>query len=325
MQSPQSDSNAIEAPNLIPVTRKTLRRRSHSGSNLMLLCAVGTMIVGFMGISIYSGLQTFMESDLQRLSMNAALVGASRYYKSDAATAPAPDSGGAITAATQTFNTLVANSSLKGFNPSLVSVTNNDSTDSVTVTSKASMDTGFLAPIGIKKFEVNATSTARALKYQPTNFTGPVKITPDGTTVDTYSQTLTLAFPLTDGPGNDLYVEQDSANQQGYVIEACNDTDCYDVTSAASPVGTSQLLTVNGVQVLYGTAMIDIGKAGVRKASKLRFTHANNFDSYNLGVLNPAPTAPNPLVIRKVMLFGYAGTCVSPTSCGVPAGFDVVF
>jgi len=314
-------------PHRIPHIKQTLRRRSNPGANLMLLCAVALMIVGFLGISIYSGLQNFMESDLQRISMNAAMVGASRYYKSatGSATAPTPDSGGAISAATQTFNTLTSNSSINGFSPSLTSVTNNDTTDTITVAAKASLDTGFLSPIGISTIEVNATSTARALKYQPTNFTGPVKITPDGASVDTYSETMTLAFPLVDGPGNDLYVEQDFANQQGYVVEACNDTDCYDVTSAATPVGSSQLKAVNGVQALYGTAMIDIGKAGVRKASKLRFTHSNNFDTYNQGALGPVPTAPNPLIIQRVMLFGYAASCVSATNCGVPAGFDPVF
>jgi hypothetical protein len=312
---------------VIPTLRKTKRRCSAPGVNLMLLCVVGLLIIGFLGVSIYSGLQAFMESDLQRISMNAAMVGASQYYSSPSgsATAPTPDSANAIATATQTFNALASNSSLNGFSPTIVSVTNNDSNDSITVASKAVIPTGFMSPIGISEIEVNATSTARALKYEPTVFVGPIKILPDGTTLDSYSQTVTLAFPLVDGPGNDLYVEQDSVDQQGYIIEACNDSECYDVTSAATPVGTSQLLTVNGTQVICGTAMIDIGKVGVRKASKIRFTHNNQFDSYNKGALNPAPTVPTPLVIKRLMLFGYAGTCVDSTNCGVPAGFVPVF
>lgn len=312
---------------MIPIAKQTQRRLSSPGSNLMMLCAVGVLIVGFLGISVYSGLQAFMESDLQRVSMNAALIGASQYYKSPtgSATAPTPDVGGATAAATAAFNQLTSSSSINGFSPSIVSVTNNDSNDSITVAAKASIDTGFMTPIGISKIEVNATSTARALKYEPTNFIGPVTINPDGSTLSTYSQTVTLAFPLVDGPGNDLYVEQISTDQQGYVVEACNDTNCYDVTSAATPVGTSQLLSVNGVKALYGTALIDIGAAGVHKATKLRFTHSNNFDSYSAGTKNPTATAPNPLVIQRIMLFGYAGTCVSSSNCGVPAGFDPVF
>jgi hypothetical protein len=304
-----------------------MNRKRHSGSNLMMLCAVGLLIVGFLGISIYTGLQGFVESDLQRVSMNAALVGASAYYTSPSgsATAPVANAANATSVATTAFNQLVANSSLNGFNPTLVSVTSNDTTDSVTVTAKAKMETNILGTIGIKSIEVNAVSTARALKYEPTGFTGPISILPDGTTLASYSNTLSLVFPLIDGPGNDLYLEQNYADQQGYVIEACNDTDCYDVTSAATPVGTGHTATVNGSLVVYGSAMVDIGKIGVRKASKLRFTHSNQFTPYNKGALNAAPTAPDPLVIRRVMIFGYAGTCVSATNCGVPAGFSPVF
>lgn len=312
---------------MIPSLNKPKRHLSAPGVNLMLLCVVGALIVGFLGISIYSGLQAFLESDLQRISMNAAMVGASQYYRSPSgsATTPAPDSANAIATATQTFNALASNSSLNGFSPTIVSVTNNDSNDSITVASKATIPTGFMAPIGISQIEVNATSTARALMYEPTIFVGPIKILPDGVTLASYSQTVTLAFPLVDGPGNDLYVEGNEADQQGYVIEACNDAECYDVTRAATPVGTSKLATVNGVQVLYGTAMIDIGKVGVRKASKIRFTHDNQFDSYNKGVLNPVAAAPDPLVIQRMMLFGYASSCVDSATCGVPAGFVPVF
>lgn len=311
----------------MPILKHPVQRKRSAGSNLMMLCAVAVVIVGFMGISIYTGLQAFMESDLQRISMNAALVGAAAYYKSPSgsATAPTPDTGGANAAATAAFNQLVANSSLKGFNTKFISVTNNDGNDSVTVTAQSSIGASFLAPMGIKTIEVNAVSTARALKYEPTAFTGPISILPDGATLPSYSQTLTLAFPLVDGPGNDLYLEQDFALQQGYIVEACSNTECYDITKAATPVGTSHLATVNGEQVIYGTAMIDIGKAGVHKATKLRFTHCNLFDSYNKGVLNPKAAAPTPLEIKRVMLFGYAGTCVSATNCGIPAGFTPVF
>jgi hypothetical protein len=304
------------------------RHKSSPGANLMLLCAVAVVIVGFLGISIYTGLQTFLEGDLQRASMNAALVGAAAYYNSPSgsATAPVPDAGGASALATTTFNTLVSSSTLNGFNTQLISATSNDSNDSITVTAKSTVGTGFLAPIGIKSIEVNAVSTARALKYEPTAFTGPIKITPDGVTPASYSETLTLAFPLVDGPGNDMYLEQNFIDQQGYIVEACNSIECYDVTKGATPVGTSHLDTVNGQQVIYGTAMVDIGRVGVRKATKLRITHCNLFNAFNKGVLKPKAIAlPDPLIIQRVMIFGYAGTCVSATSCGIPAGFTPVF
>ena len=311
----------------MPNPKRPNRHQSSIGSNLMLLCAVAVLIGGFLGISIYTGLQAFLESDLQRASMNAAMVGASAYYKSPSgsATAPTPDSAGATAKATTTFNQLASNSSLNGFSPTLVNVTSADNNDSVTVEAKASVGTAFLAPIGIKSLEVDATATARALKYEPTAFTGPIKILPDGVAPASYSETLSLAFPVVNGAGNDIYIEQNFADQQGYIVEACNDTECLNITPGATAVGTGHIATVNGEKVIYGTALIDMEKAGVGKATKLRFTHDNLFDSFNKGVLNPKATAPDPLIIQRVMIFGYAGACVSSTSCGVPAGFSPMF
>lgn len=299
-------------------------RRKHRGANLAILCAMAVMIIGFMGISIYTGLQAFIEGDLQRASMNAAMAGAAAYYgKTDGSGKPTPDSGGAQGIATSTFNAIASNSSLGGFNAT-ATASSNDNNDSITITAKAGIATPLLAPLGINTIETNAKSTARALKYEPTQFTGTLRIQPVDGNIGSYSRVIQLAFPLVDGPGTDIYVEQDAAMQQGYVLEACNNTECYNLTPGATKVGSSQILTVNGMPVVYGTATFDMAKAGVRKASKLRITHANQFDYYNAGA-GPTPTpAGTPLSIRRIFLFGYAGACVSDQNCPVPAGFSPV-
>lgn len=299
-------------------------RRKQRGANLAILCAVAVMIIGFMGISIYTGLHAFIEGDLQRASMNAAMAGAAAYYgKTDGSGKPTPDSGGAQGIATSTFNAIVSNSSLGGFSAT-ATASSNDTNDSITITAKAGIPTPLLTPLGISSIESNAKSTARALRYDLTQFTGPLKIQPVDGNIGSYSKVVQLTFPLVDGPGTDIYVEQDAAMQQGYVLEACNNTECYNLTPGATKVGSSQVLTVNGMPVVYGTATFDLGKAGVRKASKLRITHCNQFDFFNAGA-GPTPTPTGtPLTIRRIYLFGYAGTCVDDKTCPIPAGFSPV-
>lgn len=303
-----------------------VRRRRQPGANLAILCAVGALIIGFMGLGIYGGLQTYLETDLERSAMNAAMAGAAAYYaRVGAAGKPSPDPDLARGVATATFGNIVNNSSLQGFGAALSQVTNNDVNDSVTVVSTVGVDLPFLAPVGVRRLETTATATARALRYEPTSFTGPIRILPVAGNLASYSQKIRLAFPLVDGPGNDLYVEQDATRQQAYLVEACNDTECYSLTPGATPVGSSRLVALPGGELgIVGTAVIDLARAGVRKAGVLRFVHGNDFNSYNAGVLNPPPAGSTPLEIRRVMLFGYAGACVDAATCPIPAGFSPV-
>ncbi len=330
-----------------------LRRRA-KGANLALFCGVALLLIGFMGICIYTGLQAFVEGDLQRVTMNSALAGASRYYSQVGTYGkPMPSPGDATAYAQETFNQIIANSSLKGFEAKVTGVSTSDASDSVTVTSSAVVNSSLLSAVGIQDIKFNATATARAVKYEPTRFTGPIEILPDGQNINTYTKTLILSFPLLDGEGTDLYVEQPAEAQQGYVVEACNATSCYNIVEAATPVGTSQVLSAtNGERLIYGTATFDLRKVGVNKVTQLRFTHGNDFEGgyYNAGVemdyttnqpaaatADPAPATPPadpsaapaepvaaealPLTIQKVMVFGHASTCSAPTQCSIPAGF----
>lgn len=309
-----------------PQSRHVHRGKSR-GANLALLLAVGIMILGFMGISIYTGFQAYLQGELQKAVSTAAQVGASSYYSGTGPYGkPAPNPTNAITVAKQAFNTSISNSSaaMGAFGFQATSVTSNDSNDSITVVGQGTIPTAFLRPVGIQNIELNATATARALRYDPTRFTGPITILPTSTDIGSYSRIVNLSFPLVDSPGPDLYVEQVDTFRQGYIVEACNDRDCYDLTPGATPVGTSKIQAVNGTNAIIGTAMIDIAKAGVRKASKLRITHGNDFTFYSNDGTTASFTTPTPLIINRIMLFGYAGNCVNSDLCPVPAGFAPV-
>lgn len=308
-------------------TLHKFNRKSSKGSNLAILVAVGIMLIGFLGISLYSGAQSFIQDELQRATTSAAMAGASAYYGAvGPGGVPAPNPSLAKNTATSAFNAAVANGSLGGFSPKIVNVSNDDSNDSITIDTKATLPTPFLTPIGIKSIDAAGKATARALKYEPTQFTGPLAITPNAAQIGSYQGVIDLAFPLVDGPGNDLYLEQDATlPRQPYVVEACNNVQCYNITSAATPVGTSKVTTnAFGTLVIYGTAIIDLQKAGVHKANKIRITHSNVFEAEDAtGVIAPLAAA-TPLTIQRVMLFGYAGLCSAPQSCGIPAGFEPV-
>lgn len=305
-----------------------IRRKRHKGANLAILCGVALLMLGFMGICIYTGLQAFMEGDLQRTAMNSAMAGASRLYSGVGASGkPTLNAGNATGYARSTFEGIVGNGSLGGFGATIVNVTANNANDSITVEARARVNSVLLSPIGIKEIEVNSTATARAVKYEPTAFTGPIEIEPDGTTLASYSRILELAFPLTDGEGTDLYVEQPAEAQQGYVVEACNQETCYNLVDAATPVGTSQILAgPGGERLIYGTATFDLSKVGVNKATRLRFTHGGNFEEpyYNAGAETEYDETELPLTIRRVMIFNHSSACVEASNCPIPAGFAPV-
>lgn len=306
-----------------PTTHPPRRYRARSrGANLALLAGLGAMIIGLMGVSIYTGLQAFFQNELQRITNNAAMSGAAAYYSATGPSGkPTPNPAQARQIASSAFSTAVAEGSLRGFNPQIVNLSSNDATDSITMTSEGTFQTPFLSVVGIDAVRVQSTATARALKYEPTQFTGELEILPDISRPASYNQVIDLTFPLIDNPGTDLYIEQPADDQRGYVVEACNNRECYDLMAGAQPVGTSQIRPVGGTPVLYGTATFDLARARVHKANKLRFTHANVYDSYNRGVLQPPALLPSPTRISRVMIFGYAGMCAGPQSCPIPAGF----
>lgn len=299
---------------------KTHPRKKYPGANLAVLAGVSVMIVALMGVSLYLGLQAYVQNEIQKATTTAAMVGASVYYGGgDATGRPIPNAAQAKQVAQDTFSNIIAQSrALTGFNAKLTEVTSNDANDSITLTATAVMPTAFLAPVGITQMEVTAHGTARALRYEPTQFVGPISMMPDGT-MGSMQRTVELAFPLVDGPGNDIYLEQ--AMQGAYAVEACNKVECYDLVDGATPIGSGQIINYQGEKLIVGSAFIDLEKAKVRKASKLRFTHGNRFDVYFAGQGQSLPLNPTPVTISRVFIFGYSGACPDKDNCPVPAGF----
>lgn len=304
---------------------KINHRKAVPGANLAVFGGVAFLLIALLGISIYVGLQAFVQSEIQKAAGTAAMAGAAAYYSGNPGGRPAPNAARAMDIARDTFNAIVSNSSaLKGLGVELVSVTNNDNNDSITVTARGSFGTALLAPVGIRRIDVTASGTARAVKYAAAGIgssVGPISILPDGTG-RSMQQTLELAFPLVDNLGTDLYVEQ--VQQVEYVVEACNSQNCYDLVPAAQSVGTGRVkksATGDGTDVIVGSATFDLAKTGVRKASKLRFTHGNNFASGFGGQQGSLQTYPTPLMLTAVQIFGYASACPSSNNCPVPAGF----
>jgi hypothetical protein len=80
-----------------------------------------------------------------------------------------------------------------------------------------------------------------------------------------------------------------------------------------------------GADLIVGDAWIDLEKAKVRKATKLRFTHgqiyANNYGGGGSTYLQMWET---PLNIQPVVIYGYSGMCPNANNCPVPAGFRAV-
>ncbi len=276
-------------------------------------------LIGFAGVAIFTGLQAYFMGELQKTATTAAMAGAAAYYSEVGGDGrPAPNPGKATQYATEAFNNIKnASGALTNYKTELVSVSTNDSTDSVTVNLTGEVPTPFLALVGLSSIKMSASGTAAAMKHVPTNFTGPIVITPP-TTMDT---TLELVFPLVDGPGTDLYVEQ--IQQRGYTVLACNDSECYDLIKGATPFGDSRIVNRNGVEYIYGTAFIDLEKAGVRKASKLKFVDDGVYNAL-IGGDQYIDTQPVPTIISRVMLFGFAGACPKADYCSPPHGFERV-
>lgn len=309
------------------MTHEIQKRKRARGANLALFAATAVMLLAMLGIGIYMGLQGLLQNEIKKAASTAALAGAAVYYSASENGLPRPDPAKAKATATSVFNAVVANSgALKGLGVQLESVTNNDKNDSITVKAHGTFGTALLAPVGIKKIDMSTSSTARAIKQIAAGVgsrIGPITLIPDGT-LASMQQTLELAFPLVDNPGIDLYIEQ--YQQVPYVVEACNSQECYDLTSAVTLVGSGKIVKnmQDGTDMIQGTCSIDLEKAKVRKASKLRFTHGNTFSSAYSGGDKVLSTYPTSVLLPAVYLLGFSSVCPNEDNCPVPAGFAPV-
>ncbi|MBY0402621.1 MAG: Tad domain-containing protein, partial [Cyanobacteria bacterium] len=147
---------------------------SRSGSSLVFTIAFIVVLLGFLGLAIYTGLNSFTQSELQNAASTSALVGASSMYDGTVTDpnnlVPIKDAGRAKAAAQAVFDRIKSNSPiLNRFTATLdpdpgTGITTRDSDDSVQVNAKASIPTPFLSLIGVDTFQVTASARARYVK-----------------------------------------------------------------------------------------------------------------------------------------------------------------
>lgn len=295
------------------MTSKSLYRRER-GSILIMTVILITILIGFMGISIYLGIQSYAQSELQKAATSAAMVGAASMYSSTGTAAPAKDVNAAITAANTTFNA-IRNSSpaLSAFyqTHSVVPGVN----DTISVSATGQVDASFLSMVGINIIEVQADATARAVQYLIADPTRPIYILPQAGNPSSYFTTTDKTFPIIDRQGNDIYIQQSVVSP--FSLEACSANSCYNLAPGATAATGG---TING-QWLSGNLLVDLNAAGVSKASMLKISDDGNYTSTINGAtyLNTKPPGTR---IDRISVFGYSSLCPNPTTCPVPAGFS---
>ncbi len=298
--------------------------RACRGATLLVLVAAIIVLVGFMGVGIYAGLQAFLHNELQKSASAAAMVAASAYYTLDENGQAVPQPTLAEQVARNTFQGATQVSSLSGFSPSIERI--DVQGGKVTVDVAGSLGTPLLAPVGLDRVRMSSKAITIPLKYEPLPENRSLFILPESADVGSYNRILKLKFPIVDKPGRDFYIEQDPMDQQGYVVESCTGDECYDLGAAATPVGTGRIEQQGGAYVIYGSAVFDLTPLKITKASQLRITHGNNFAYYyQNGVQTPFPAGvEKPLEIRRISIYGYSGACPESGPCAAPFGFSTI-
>jgi hypothetical protein len=299
------------------------------------------VLLGFLGMAIYTGLNAYVQSELQSAASTASMVGASAYYDGPITgtpeTFPATDNPDrARQAATQVFNMIVSNSPVlrnmrAQLEPGANGVVTNNGDDSVQVNAQATIPTPFLSLLGVESFQVTANGRAGYVKrvYQGPGKNGNVYPATPG--LKTF--TINLSHPLTDGPGPDLKITHRN-RPRGYMVEACSGSGgsltCYDITDAATVLRFGidgaeirrTFPTANPTapvqrRVVYGTVLIDLANApgDVRKATAIRLIDDGIPDHFEGGV-HKVEVAPGlPLSeFEGIEVFHHATTCAANTT-----------
>ena len=295
-------------------------RKCSSGANLAFFAVVSVAVIGLAAVGIYTGVQAYFQSEIQKTASTAAMAGAAAYYthQSAASGQPQADPAFAASEAQKVFNDVKnASPAMQSYNVSL-SGAPSAADDVVTVRVSGTFPTPIMAIVGIDTVKVDGDARALAIKHVPTNITGPISLAP----VASSAQNIRLNFPVVDGPagnGTEIYVRQ--SVKRGYSIEACNSSACYDITATAKLAGSSKR-TPNG-KVIYGSCYINLQDANVPKATHIRFADDGVYDVY-YGSRHFLDTQKFPAIIDRVEIYGYASACPMIGPCPVPAGFERV-
>lgn len=307
-------------------------KKSFSGSSLIFTVAFIVVLLGFLGLAVYTGLNAYVQNELQNAASSSALVAASSMYDGSTDGVPVRSENFSTIAAQKTFQRILDNSpvlnKLQGqLEPDATSaITIKPLDDSVTVNAKAVIPTPFLALLGVETFQVNASGKARYVKLL---FTDQAVIGNIPTNNGLVERKIDLKQPLIDGPGPDIRITNTPGGKlHGYIVEACAGNSCYDVGRAAKLVTPTNGYTILRLyknsqprMVIYGDSVIDLGATApgftkVGKASTIKIIDDGIPDYYEGGqhLLEMAPTAQN---FSRIELYHYAASC-SPTGSRCP-------
>jgi hypothetical protein len=300
---------------------KPLRNTNNAKPGLVLgfLVVAGAVMLAFLGFSLYGGLSVLVQSELQKATSTASLVGASALFDGDTQLNPAYSPERAIIAAQNTFNRAIQNSPLLQKYGAQIQTGPTVTQTQITLRTQANIPMPLLQPIGIPNLQVTADGRAQ---YAQQVYANPFTLTPLQP-----AMTLALNQPLVDGPGPDVSISFGEP-YQGVTIEACSGAnDCYDITPAAHVGNTGQVVdrTVNGrnQRFLYGNATFDLSAltpgSAVRKASFIKLTDDGIPDSWQGGVRSVLTTPLPPVTVTQLEVFHHSVKC--QMTCPMPPGF----
>ncbi len=312
-------------------------RARERGTALAIIVTMLTALLGFLGIAIYTGLNAYLQNELQNAVSSSAGAGAAAFFDTfDANGVPQVSSAEAQLSAQTTFdNIIAANPAMTSFGVAMTGApTLNVARQTVTVEATATVPTPFLALVGISDYTVDATSTARyaRMNVDTTNFTINTKTGP-------YYRILNVDPPLVDGPGPDMFVSSAATGggYHGIIVELCSAGKCYDVGRAALPQSADAIVSDRDYpgfgtrRVLYGDFYIDLGGTGlgynqhVKKGAAIRIVDDGVQDYIVVGSggsqrgieLDPQPTE-----VAAMRMFHYSVFCADQNLCSLPTGFE---
>lgn len=317
---------------------RTNRLKPQRGSVLIFTVAFIVVLLGFLGMAVYTGMNAYVQNELQNAASTSAMVGASSYYDGDFGTIsinnlgtfPNQDGTRAAAAATTTFNRIVANSPvLQRMGAQLDpagGVTNNNADDSVQVNALATIPTPFLTLLGIDSFQVTANARSGYVKAIYPNATTGLSSNALGGNPNGFAapMTLNLPYPVLDGPGPDLRITENQP-YVGYMVEICSENDCYDVTPQAIPVPNSgnsgafidrqytSTVPAQNRRVVYGDVLIDLSQANIRKGSRIVIRDDGIPDQFAGGTLQMLQVPPASS-IKGIEVYHYATSCPAGVS-----------
>ena len=303
---------------------------------LAFFAVTAAALIGLMGVAIYTGLQAYFQNEVTKTAHTAAMAGAASYYSGQGARiAPVADTGYATGVSNAVFNTIRTNSpAMQSFNAAL-STPPAAANNIVTVGVRGTFPTPLLALVGTSEVEVNGVARAQAVRYVPTNQSGVVRLKangagglPPGSGMNGFEYRIDpLRFPTIEGRGTELVIYQSLADnntvQQGYSVQACNATTCYNISRNAVLMPGSRR-SVNNQDVIYGGCRVDLEEARVNKATSIRITDDGIYDAYygDRHFIYTDGLVEN--VLERIEIYGYASACPVAGACPVPAGFEAI-